>query len=87
MSDSPIIKIEQKIKKLEQQLKAKEKFKKEEKRRLRTKRLIEIGAKTQKYFELEHNSIEEIEEILFQFSEYVKHNKLDKHKKDQGESY
>ncbi|MCY7883138.1 hypothetical protein [Bacillus subtilis] len=86
MSDSPIIKIEQKIKKLEHQLKAQEKFKRDEERRKRTRRLIEIGGKTQKYFELEHNSIEEIEEILFQFSEYVKHNKLDKHKKDQGES-
>ncbi|WP_039076342.1 hypothetical protein [Bacillus sp. MSP13] len=86
MSDSPITKIEQKIKKLEQELKARDKFKRDEERRQRTRRLIEIGAKTQKYFELEHNSIEEIEEILFQFSEYVKHNKLEKHKKDQGES-
>ncbi|MGG0878033.1 hypothetical protein [Bacillus inaquosorum] len=86
MSDSPITKIEQKIKKLENQLKAQDKFKRNEARRQRTRRLIEIGGKTQKYFDLEHNSIEEIEEILFQFSEYVKHNKLDKHKKDQGES-
>ncbi|AYK68300.1 hypothetical protein ABS751_10410 [Bacillus subtilis] len=86
MPDSPITKIEQKIKKLENQLKAQDKFKRDEARRQRTRRLIEIGGKTQKYFELEHNSIEEIEEILFQFSEYVKHNKLDKHKKDQGES-
>ncbi|MFA1782378.1 hypothetical protein ACDX77_19075 [Bacillus velezensis] len=87
MSDSPIVKIDQQIKKLEDQLKAKKRFMKDESRRQRTRRLIEIGAKTQKYFELEHNSIEEIEEILSQFSEYVKYNKLDKHKKDQGENY
>ncbi|WP_226567817.1 hypothetical protein [Bacillus stratosphericus] len=56
-----------------------EKFQKDKKRREWTKRLIDIGAKAQYHFELRENSIEEIDEIFVQFSEYVRFNKQEKH--------
>lgn len=76
-----INKIEEHIKRLEREKKAYEFSLSKENRKKRTRRLIEIGALTQKYFELESNDLHEIEEILSQFSLYVKSNKLDKYKK------
>ena len=50
-------------------------------RKKRTKRLIEKGALLEKYFEIDYLSVEETEEFLKVFSEYIKANKPDKFKK------
>lgn len=78
---SEIAQLNKTINRLEQQVKAQEKFQRERKKRERTKRLIEIGAMAQKHFELENNTLPEIEEILIMFSEYVRFNKPEKHNK------
>lgn len=78
-----ITQIDKKIKRLEIEKKAlKRNTDKFQKRKLRTRRLIQVGALTEKYFSLEENSIEEVEEILSQFSSYVKSKKINKHKKE-----
>lgn len=51
-------------------------------RKDRTRRLIQIGALSEKYFDLKKNDLDEIELIFSQFSNYVKSKKLDKHKKE-----
>lgn len=77
-----INKYDKEIKKLELEKKAlKRKLSGHLTRKERTRRLIQIGALAEKYFDLKHNSIEEVEEIFLQFSAYVKNKKLDKHKK------
>lgn len=84
MSDK-IARIDKKIKRLEIEKKALKKHTENyQKRKERTRRLIQIGALTEKYFSLEANSIEDVEEILTQFSAYVKAKKLDKHKKSKA---
>lgn len=51
-----------------------------EERKKRTRRLIQKGALLEKYFEAEHLSVEETEELLKMFAEYVKGNKTPKFK-------
>lgn len=50
-------------------------------RKKRTRRLIQKGALLEKYFEAEHLSIEETEELLKTFSSYVNGNKSEKFKR------
>ena len=50
-------------------------------RKKRTRRLIQKGALLEKYFESEHLSVEETEELLKTFSSYVNGNKSEKFKK------
>ena len=80
--DNQLNKIEKKINKLEREKKILEYSLSKENRKLRTRRLIQIGALSEKYFDLFENDLMEIEEIFSQFSLYVKSNKLDKHKKE-----
>ena len=47
-------------------------------RKKRTRRLIQKGALLEKYFESEHLSVEETEELLKTFSSYVNGNKSEK---------
>lgn len=49
-------------------------------RKKRTRRLIQKGALLEKYFEAEHLSIEETEELLKTFSSYVNERKTEKFK-------
>lgn len=76
-----ISKIDEKIKKLERDKKIYQQSIKNLSRKERTRRLIQVGALSEKYFDLSKNELEEIEEIFSQFSTYVKANKLVKHKK------
>lgn len=73
--------INDKIQNLEWQKKALENSIKKSKRNERTRKLIQVGALAQKYFELENNDLSEIEEIFKQFSSFVKENKLERQKK------
>ena len=52
------------------------------KRKARSRRLIQKGALFEKYFEAENLSIEESEQLLKIFANYVNKNKPDKNKKD-----
>ena len=52
------------------------------KRKARSRRLIEKGALFEKYFEAENLSIDESEQLLKIFANYVNKNKPDKNKKD-----
>lgn len=74
-TESEITRLNKKINRLQQQAKSMQKFQRDRHRRERTRRLIEIGAMAQKHFELENNTLPEIEEILIMFSEYVRFNK------------
>ena len=47
-----------------------------EKRKARTKRLIETGALAEKYFGIEDFTIEQREKVFRTFSEFVKKNKV-----------
>ncbi|MGE6489812.1 hypothetical protein [Paenisporosarcina sp. NPDC076898] len=47
-----------------------------EKRKARTKRLIETGALAEKYFDLGEDTMEQREKVFQTFSEFVKKNKL-----------
>lgn len=49
-------------------------------RKKRTRRLIQKGALLEKYFESEHLSVEETEELLKMFAYYVKEKKSEKFK-------
>ena len=50
-------------------------------RKKRTRRLIQKGALLEKYFESEHLSVEETEELLKTFSSYINGNKNEKFKR------
>lgn len=76
-----ITKIEEKIKKLEREKKIYEHSLSKVNRKKRTRRLIQIGALSEKYFDLYNNDLHDIEEIFSQYSSFVKSNKLNKHKK------
>lgn len=52
------------------------------KRKARSRRLIQKGALFEKYFEAEKLSVDESEELLKIFADYVNANKPDKYKKD-----
>lgn len=54
---------------------------KEEKRKRRTRRLIQTGALAEIYFQTSELSHEEVEELFKMFSDYVNHNKPKKFKK------
>lgn len=54
-------------------------------RKKRTHRLIQKGALLEKYFEIEDFSIQDTEEILKIFSDYVKANIPDKLKRKEGQ--
>ena len=84
MDKNNINKIDQQIKKLERDKKIYESSINKMNRKLRTRRLIQIGALAEKYFDLYNNDFHEVEEIFSQFSLYVKANKLDKHKKNES---
>lgn len=51
------------------------------KRKERTRKLIQKGALLDKYFDTENLSIDETEDFLKIFSNYIKENKPDKYKK------
>lgn len=51
-------------------------------RKTRTRKLIQKGALLDKYFETENLSIDETEDFLKIFSNYIKENKPDKYKKN-----
>ena len=51
-------------------------------RKARTRKLIQKGALLDKYFDTENLSINETEDFLKIFSNYIKENKLDKYKKN-----
>ncbi|MGM0941300.1 MAG: hypothetical protein ACQEWU_10105 [Bacillota bacterium] len=76
-----INKINEIISKLEREKKIYEHSLSKVNRKKRTRRLIQIGALSEKYFDLYQSNITEVEEIFSQFSNFVKSNKLDKHKK------
>lgn len=50
-------------------------------RKARTRRLIQTGALVEKYFDIEHLSIEDKEELFKLFSAYIKNNIPLKYKK------
>lgn len=52
------------------------------KRKERTRKLIQKGALLNKYFDTENLSIDETEDFLKIFSNYIKENKPDKYKKN-----
>lgn len=80
--NNQIKRIEEKIKSLERQKKIYEHSLSKENRKLRTRRLIQIGALSEKYFDLYQNDIHEVEEIFSQFANFIRSNKLDKYKKN-----
>ncbi|WP_079707683.1 DUF3847 domain-containing protein [Paraliobacillus ryukyuensis] len=80
-----INKIDEQIKKLEREKKIYEHTLSKSNRKKRTHRLIQIGALSEKYFDLYHNDLDEIEKIFHQFANYIKGNKLDKHKRDKND--
>src|SRR5699024_723464 len=57
-------------------------YESQKKRKARSRRLIQKGALFEKYFEAENLSIDESEELLKIFADYVNANKADKYKKD-----
>lgn len=82
--NNQINKLDEKIKKLEREKKIHEYSLSKVNRKKRTRRLIQIGALSENYFDLYNNDLHDIEEIFSQFSSYVKAKKLDKHKKGEG---
>lgn len=65
--------LQQKKKQLESETRGKLNW---EKRKARTKRLIETGALAEKYFGIEDFTIEQREKVFQTFSEFVKKNKI-----------
>lgn len=76
----PITNREKRISQLQERKKQIETLSKEKERKKRTNRLIQKGALLEKYFECEHLTPEETEELLKVFSDYVNHKKPDKFK-------
>ena len=68
-----ITQLQQKKKHLENETRRKLSW---EKRKVRTKRLIETGALAEKYFGIEDFTIEQREKVFQTFSEFVKKNKV-----------
>ncbi|AND86325.1 hypothetical protein GTH52_15005 (plasmid) [Clostridium tyrobutyricum] len=69
-----IEKLDLKIRYLEDKKKALSKSVSYEERKKRTRRLIQTGALAEKYFNIEHLSIEDREAIFSMFAEYIKTN-------------
>lgn len=76
-----IDKLDLKIKYLTDKKKSLEKSVSNINRKERTRRLIQTGALCEKYFEIEHLTIEEREEIFKIFSDYIKAHIPEKLKK------
>lgn len=76
----PISNQEKKISQLKERKQQIEQMTQEKERKKRANRLIQTGALVEKYFKCEHLSMEEREELLKTFSDYVNHNKPDKFK-------
>lgn len=76
-----IEKLELKIKYLTDKKKSLEKSVSNVTRKERTRRLIQTGALCEKYFEIEHLSIEDREEVFKIFSDYIKAHIPEKFKK------
>ena len=70
-------KIDKKIRDLEQQKKALIQYETIQKRKERTRRLIQTGALCEKYFEIENLSIEQREKFFKYFCDFIKKNKPD----------
>ena len=68
-----ITQLQQKKKQLENETRRKLSW---EKRKARTKRLIETGALAEKYFGIEDFTIEQREKVFQTFSDFVKKNKV-----------
>lgn len=56
-------------------------YESQKKRKARSRRLIQKGALFEKYFDAENLSIDESEELMKMFADYVNANKPDKYKK------
>ncbi len=56
-------------------------YESQKKRKERSRRLIQKGALFEKYFEAENLSIDESEELLKMFADYINAHKPDKYKK------
>lgn len=67
-----IDKLDLKIKLLEEKKKALGKKLDYEERKKRTRRLIQTGALVEKYFNIEHLSMEDREELFNTFADYIK---------------
>ena len=82
MSDNELKKINDKINRLKiQKSILKANSEQNIARKKRTKRLIEKGALLEKYFEIDYLTVEETEEFLKVFSEYIKAKKPNKFQK------
>jgi len=77
----PITDKEKYISQLEERKRHIEQLTKERERKKRANRLIQTGALAEKYFKMEHLSIEEREELLKIFADYINTNKPNKFKK------
>jgi len=77
----PITDKEKYISQLEERKRHIEQLTKERERKKRANRLIQTGALVEKYLEMEHLSIEEREELLKIFADYINTNKPNKFKK------
>ncbi|UOR14096.1 hypothetical protein [Halobacillus amylolyticus] len=58
-----------------------ERFANDKERKKRANRLIQTGALAEKYFEMEHLTMEDREELFKVFANYINQNKPDKYKK------
>lgn len=72
---TPISDREKRISQLEERKRQIERLAKERERKKRANRLIQKGALLEKYFDCEHLTPEETEELLKVFSSYVNSNK------------
>ena len=77
----PISDIDKRISQLEERKKYILRLTKERERKKRAHRLIQTGALAEKYFELEHLSIEEREELFKIFANLINRKKPKKFKK------
>lgn len=77
----PISDIEKRISQLEERKKNILRLSNDRERKKRAHRLIQTGALAEKYFELEHLSLQEREELFKTFANYINRNKPNKYKK------
>jgi len=77
-----VIRLKKRLNKLISKLDNLSTTKVKKKRKARSRRLIQKGALFEKYFEAENLSIDESEQLLKIFANYVNKNKPDKNKKD-----
>ncbi|GAA5661390.1 hypothetical protein ABEV12_09910 [Geobacillus stearothermophilus] len=77
----PISDLQKRIEQLEERKRQILRLAKERERKKRAYRLIQTGALAEKYFELEHLTIPEREELFKIFANYINEKKPDKFKK------